>query len=385
MFIPMEDREYQLLWKHTPHGNMQLKEANYFKLQQAPDLHWAKTIWSPDIPPAKSMLVWRLMHEKLPTDENLKLRGSSFPSMCSICCRSLESSIHIFFQCPFASIIWSWLSRTINLPLNFSSMEDIWNFCDLNWSPQCKVVIKAAIINLFNAIWFVRNQARFNDKRITCASTVALIKSNTSLLGNYTKKVANNSIRDFTILKHFNVNNHPPKQPEIKEIIWQPPPTSWIKCNIDGASKGNPGSLGCGGIVRNNRAKGFCCFAEPLGNVSSFTAELCAFMRAMIIARQHRWNNIWIETDSSLLLSATKHPDKVPWELRNRWFNSLILFRDMNCIISHIFREGNKVADELANHAVNLPSLSIWFDIPMFVRDSFLRNQSGLPAFRYCN
>jgi len=70
LVIPMEDREDQLLWKHTPHGNLQLKEAYYFKLQQAPNLHWAKTIWSPDIPPAKSMLVWRLMHEKLLTHWN---------------------------------------------------------------------------------------------------------------------------------------------------------------------------------------------------------------------------------------------------------------------------------------------------------------------------
>ncbi|PNX59785.1 hypothetical protein L195_g059860, partial [Trifolium pratense] len=31
-------------------------------------------------------------------------------------------------------------------------MEDIWKLCDLNWSPQCKVTLTAAIINLLNTI-----------------------------------------------------------------------------------------------------------------------------------------------------------------------------------------------------------------------------------------
>lgn len=325
------------------------------------------------------------MHEKLPTDENLRLRGCSFPSMCSLCCRNSESSIHLFFQCPFASILWAWLSRTINMSLNFNSLKELWKVCDLAWSPQCKVVIKAAIINLFNTIWYARNQARFNDKRISCPSAMAMITSNTTLSGNSTSKVSNNAISDFTILKKFNVRILPPKTLQLKEIIWQPPLVSWLKCNIDGASKGNPGMSGCGGIFRNSQAEAVCCFAEPIGISNSFTAELCAFMRAIAIAKHHNWHNIWIETDSALVLMASKHPEKVPWELRNRWCNSMVLFRHLNCMVSHVFREGNKVADALANHVVSLTSLSIWFDVPLFINDSFLHNKSGLPAFRFCN
>jgi len=63
----------------------------------------------------------------------------------------------------------------------------------------------------------------------------------------------------------------------------------------------------------------------------------------------------------------------------------MVLFREMNCMVSHIFREGNQVADELANHAVTIPSLTIWPDVPLFIRDSFLRNKSGLPVFIICN
>jgi transposase len=45
-------------------------------LQEYQHLQWAKLIWNPDIPPWKSLLVWRLMHQKMPTtDENLMIRG----------------------------------------------------------------------------------------------------------------------------------------------------------------------------------------------------------------------------------------------------------------------------------------------------------------------
>jgi len=46
-------------------------------------------------------------------------------------------------------------------------MDDIWKFCDMSWSPQCKVVIKTALINLLNIIWYVINQTRLNNKNST--------------------------------------------------------------------------------------------------------------------------------------------------------------------------------------------------------------------------
>jgi hypothetical protein len=84
---------------HIDDGDLQLKEAYVFKNQQFQELNWAKAIWSPDIPPSKSLLVWR-MHEKVPTDENLMSRGCYIPSMCNLCKAQVETSFHIFFLLP---------------------------------------------------------------------------------------------------------------------------------------------------------------------------------------------------------------------------------------------------------------------------------------------
>jgi hypothetical protein len=45
--------------------------------------------------------VWRLMLEMVPTDENLMLRGCSILLMCNFCNHKVESSLCIFFECPY--------------------------------------------------------------------------------------------------------------------------------------------------------------------------------------------------------------------------------------------------------------------------------------------
>ncbi|MCH89899.1 ribonuclease H protein, partial [Trifolium medium] len=233
--IPTESSQDQLIWKHSDSGDLQLSDAYKFKHQHLQELHWAKVIWSLDIPHSKSLLVWRLMHNKMPTDDNLMIRGFG--------------------------------------------------------------------------------------------------------LGNNSKKSSSNSIRDFIILKHFNVSTHHSTPPLIKEVLWQPPLINWIKCNIDEAAKGSPGIASCGGVFRDHAAALYYCFAEPLGETSSFQAKLCAAMRAIEVAYSMNWNNLWLESDSELVVQAFKNTNfMVAWNLRNRWHNVKFLLSRMNCIVSHIYR-----------------------------------------------
>jgi uncharacterized Tic20 family protein len=38
---------------------------------QLPILSWAKSVCCKDVPPSRSLLAWRLMHDKIPTVKNL--------------------------------------------------------------------------------------------------------------------------------------------------------------------------------------------------------------------------------------------------------------------------------------------------------------------------
>ncbi|KAK2429235.1 hypothetical protein QL285_027690 [Trifolium repens] len=205
------------------------------------------------------------------------------------------------------------------------------------------------------------------------------------LAGNHSKKVSSNAIKDFLFLKKFNINIHSPRPPILKEIIWHPPLPSWYKCNIDGASNGNPGTAACGGVFRNNYSDFVFAFAEPLGIATSFYAELSGALRAVEIAWEKGWLNLWLETDSSLVVSTfNKSNNSVAWSLRNRWRNVHIRLKDMNIMVSHIYREGNKVADTLANYGLTSPALTTWDDAPFFLRDSLESNKLGMPNFRIC-
>lgn len=97
---------------------------------------------------------------------------------------------------------------------------------------------------------------------------------------------------DFQILKKFNISIHPPKAPVIKEVIWHPPLINWVKANTDGSASST--NSACGVIFNNCDAECLLCVYENLGLGNAFNAELCGAMRAIEVAHQKHWTNLWL-------------------------------------------------------------------------------------------
>lgn len=106
-------------------------------------------------------------------------------------------------------------------------------------------------------------------------------------------------------------------------------------------------------------------------------------MRAIEVASQKQWNFLWLETDSMLVVQAFKSSILVPWQVRNRWNNVQLLLANMHCIVTHIFKEGNQLADSLANFGLSLNHYEFLKNIPLFARESYVRNKIGLPDYRF--
>jgi hypothetical protein len=84
-----------------------------------------------------------------------------------------------------------------------------------------------------------------------------------------------------------------------------------------------------------------------------------------------------------LVVSAFQNPEKpVPWSLSNRWKNVLHMTKSMIFNVTHIFREGNQVADLFTNHGLSLVSLAWWFVAPLFIMDFNNQNKLSRPYFR---
>jgi hypothetical protein len=232
--------------------------------------------------------------------------------------------------------MWNWFFSIINIQGSITCTDDLWNVCDRGWGPQCKIVIASTIINILNSIWFCRNQSRFNNVKPIMNYAKTMVIANTSISGNAINLTTTSSMTDFRILKAFNVNLHPPKAPVIKEVVWMPPNVSWIKCNIDGAALGSPGHAACAGVFRGHEAQYLGGFSVNLGISFAFHAELLGVMNAIEIAHEKGWWNLWLETDSLMVTLAYKSSSMVPWMLRNRWNNCMVMLKDMNFILGLI-------------------------------------------------
>jgi ribonuclease HI len=99
-----------------------------------------------------------------------------------------------------------------------------------------------------------------------------------------------------------------------------------------------------------------------LGISFAFHAELLGVMNAIEIAHEKGWWNLWLETDSLMVTLAYKSSFMVPWMLRNRWNNCMVMLKDMNFILSHIYREGNALADKLASLGFSYDGFN-WFNV----------------------
>ena len=71
-----------------------------------------------------------------------------------------------------------------------------------------------------------------------------------------------------------------PKRKSAHEEVWIPPAIGVLKFNVDGATKGCPGSAGIGGVLRNSCGKVLCLFSCQVGVQRANTAEILAILKA---------------------------------------------------------------------------------------------------------
>ncbi|KAL6182579.1 hypothetical protein ACLB2K_043998 [Fragaria x ananassa] len=157
------------------------------------------------------------------------------------------------------------------------------------------------------------------------------------------------SVSRLRILKCFGAPCRPRATPRVVEVNWIPPSLGWVKINSDGSWKHGEGVGGYGAIFRDYKGHFLGAFASNLEIPSSISAEIMAVIKAIELAWVRDWKHIWLEVDSSLVLDYIRRPSLVPWPLRVRWLNCLYRISKMNFKATHIFREGNRIADALTN------------------------------------
>ncbi len=127
-----------------------------------------------------------------------------------------------------------------------------------------------------------------------------------------------------------------------------------VRINIDGASKGNPGRAGVGGVITGPDGKEIKKFKQYIGIATNNVAEYTALIYALQEALMLRALKVAVFSDSELLVKQFSGEYMVRDEVLKRLMKQVEHLRGgfAGVSVSHVSREDNKTADMLANQAV---------------------------------
>lgn len=162
-------------------------------------------------------------------------------------------------------------------------------------------------------------------------------------------------------------NNSRPIRREVY-IRWNAPPTDWFCLNTDGASKQAQNLAGGGGVVLDHCGIFRKAFAANLGSCTAYKAELLVAMLGLEMARDMGIQKLVLQLDNKACVQALKNPEYQGGECHYiiQQCRNLISVTNWEIVINHSYREGNKVADCLANLGVIQEERIRYFHTPPY-------------------
>ena len=150
-------------------------------------------------------------------------------------------------------------------------------------------------------LWKERNQRIFKGEEKLANMVWETVTANireTILVEKWSQDVWQADGVEVQILKTLNLNSQMLSPNLYKFRVpmqtlhqsWQPPHLGFIKINFDGASKGNPGQAGIGGVFKNSQGAVCRVYAMDLGYATNNEAELTSLQQGLIIAKEKTSN-----------------------------------------------------------------------------------------------
>lgn len=370
-----------LRWGYSQKGAFSIKEAYNLVNQRTRDHNplWIQ-VWTLNPWPKVATFCWLVAWKKILTFENLRVRGIIGPSRCPLCLKAEETMGHLLDRCEFPSALWDrgaeiftrsnrirghpelslteWDLKAFDNPI----IQLIWQmFPGLilwhTWKERNNRIFRG-ITSEWTKVWskivsnvqetlrsrqWDKGARRFSvdDKRIAAGWDLA----ETYLLG----------IRFMPKICH-------PRSP----CRWQLPLQNSYKVNFDGASRGNLGLAGFGGVCRNNKGEIMKVFFGQLGFDSNNSAELEGLIQGLTLVLNEGWLPATVEGDSKVLIGLAKKlaVGQAPGIVSTSWRLQLrlealhdLLTLNLAVTFQHVRRDANKVVDWLSNQGIDCDSM----------------------------
>ena len=129
----------------------------------------------------------------------------------------------------------------------------------------------------------------------------------------------------------------------------------WFTAHCDGGSRGNPGPSGYGAVVEDAQGRTVAELSEFLGTQTNNYAEYHGLLGVLKWAIEHNVKRLRVVSDSELMVKQMQGKYKVNSPgLRPLWEEARKMSRRLEGFeMRHTLRGGNKVADRLANEAMD--------------------------------
>jgi ribonuclease HI len=123
---------------------------------------------------------------------------------------------------------------------------------------------------------------------------------------------------------------------------------------FDGASRGNPGNAGCGGVLYNKNNEEIATYTKYLGKQTNNYAEYMGLYHGMMEAHTRNISDLTIYGDSQLIIRQCSGIYKVKNEILKEIYTKVKDLEKLFDSVSynHVKRNLNQRADELANQSL---------------------------------
>lgn len=144
-------------------------------------------------------------------------------------------------------------------------------------------------------------------------------------------------------------------QPVIRRL----PNAEWVKCNTDGAYRGNLGQSSYAFWVRNNQGNIIYTEARWMGVMTYMQVETKAILHGLIHCYGTGLDIIIIETDSLVLQKILIKEQRKPWCIREDMETIHQMATNMNIRYVHNYRKTNQLTYKLTNIALTVVGVSV--------------------------
>ncbi|KAH0706734.1 hypothetical protein KY289_011810 [Solanum tuberosum] len=129
-----------------------------------------------------------------------------------------------------------------------------------------------------------------------------------------------------------------------KSVRWVPPPTGWLKCNIDVAFKGNPEPSSATFCIRDQNENFLATKGVKMIDSTNLVAEVGAIREGLMFCKENRFANVLVQTNSLVMANIIEGRWEVPWNLSLEVNTIDELMRIGSARVQHSLREGNTLS-----------------------------------------